>query len=222
PLHGGQSISGKGKPLAFHPDRNFVYCASDAAVSYGKKCKEAVRQFLYLKPDCFVIYDRMTPADPASRGEWLLHTAEKPVASAPGIHTAVNGGKLLVQTLLPEKTEFRLVGGKDKEFFASGQNWLPEKSGDWESVYTTAGRWRLEIPHPAPAKEIRYLHLLEASGDPDAQPLAAEKIQTEKTDGVRFTDRAGIRWEITFARQGKIAATVQRTAPDGTVARETL
>ena len=74
----GGMYDGAAKVLAFETNGDYTYVASDATALYGKKCTEAVRQFVYLPPDTFVVYDRVGAADPSDRKAWLLHVKDEP------------------------------------------------------------------------------------------------------------------------------------------------
>lgn len=76
--YGGMTRKIGGVVKAFETNDTFTYIASDATICYGKKCKEAVRQFVFLYPDYIIVYDRVTSSDPSYRKEWLLHTQNKP------------------------------------------------------------------------------------------------------------------------------------------------
>ncbi len=70
----------EGDIVAYETSPVFDYAAGDATHSYSPaRVKSIVRQFVYLKPDLFVVYDRVTPASPDLETVWHLHTLSKPV-----------------------------------------------------------------------------------------------------------------------------------------------
>lgn len=74
-----------GRIIAYRTHPRYDYAVGDARFSYPPQFGvEAVsRSFVYLKPDVFVIYDRMTLTDPARRPCWLLHSLREPQANGP-------------------------------------------------------------------------------------------------------------------------------------------
>ena len=81
---GGQNVRRKAVNLGFEQSPYHVVSGGDATLCYSeKKCREAVRQFVYLAPDCFVVYDRVTSVEPDQQKVWLWHTQNEPSALAP-------------------------------------------------------------------------------------------------------------------------------------------
>jgi hypothetical protein len=68
---------------AYRTHPRYDYACGDARFSYPPEwgVKEMTRQFVYLKPDVFVIYDRLTLADPDQRPCWMLHSLREPRAT---------------------------------------------------------------------------------------------------------------------------------------------
>ena len=74
----------EGRITAYRPHPLFDYVLGDARFSYDPDwLREITRQFIYLKPDLFVVYDRVVVADPARRPCWLLHSLREPRAAGP-------------------------------------------------------------------------------------------------------------------------------------------
>src|SRR5690606_13969442 len=169
--------------------------------------------------DYFVIYDRVESVAPEQRKEFLLHVQKEPTRLDESRWRADFDGRLFVQTLLPVQPRFNLIGGPGKEFFASGRNWPvvePETPG-WDKKFQFTGKWRLEVSDPEPAAANRFLHFLEAALPEQDEPLPTERLESRETDGIRFTDRAGTRWELAFNRTGEIGLLLRQTAPDGKI-----
>ncbi len=79
----------EGKITAYRTHPLYDYACGDARFSYPPEwgVQEITRQFIYLKPDVFVIYDRLVLADPAKKPCWILHTLREPKAN--GTETAL-------------------------------------------------------------------------------------------------------------------------------------
>lgn len=195
--HGGQNANTKAKAIALENKPDYLYAAGDATASYSdKKCREAVRQFVYIRPDIFVIYDRVASVKPDQKKEFILHTQNKPEDMGKGMWKADLGkGRLFVQTLLPANAKSSLVGGPGNEFFASGRNWPLEAN----QTFKYAGNWRLEVTPAAAGTETRFLHVLQAADTGVATPARATLRQVGDEDVVTVAGR-----ELRFKRTGKV------------------
>ncbi|MFI5381346.1 MAG: heparinase II/III family protein [Tepidisphaerales bacterium] len=73
----------QGRITAYRTHPMYDYACGDARFSYPPEwgVQEITRQFVYLKPDIFVIYDRLGLADQARTPCWMLHTLRQPKAS---------------------------------------------------------------------------------------------------------------------------------------------
>jgi heparin/heparan-sulfate lyase len=210
--HGGQYSKTEAECLAFTTNKSYTYVANDATKSYHPgKCAEVVRQFLFIYPDYFVVYDRVKSQKNEQRKEWLLHVQNKlEKKDNKYFQTDNGGGRLFFRNFLPEKAVLREVGGPGKQFWASGRNWpLPkgEKAFDRKNYY---GQWRLEISSPEKKKAVRFLNLLQvgiAAQNPKMVP--AELKQTSSQDGIVFTDGKGRKWEVLFNRTGKVGGKIK-------------
>jgi len=121
----------EGRITAYRTHPLYDYALGDARFSYSPDdVDEITRQFLYLKPDAFVIHDRVVVTDPAKKPCWLLHSLREPKASAaerpltpaeigaqflwdgkdksphpqPGGHYAMGGDTFLIESGSPGKS----------------------------------------------------------------------------------------------------------------------
>lgn len=221
--HGGQ-YSGTAKVLAFRTGDAFSYVAADATKLYRDKCTEAVRQFVHLGDDVFVVYDRVGASDCAYRKEWLLHTQNEPKIES-GLMTADCGaGRIFCRTLLPAGAGFAKVGGPGKEFWASGKNWeldpkfvkrayeRAEKCG----VGPYFGNWRMEVLPAKPAADDRFLHVINVTGSKGGRPVECRYVRTDGED-VAFVvlpdceiegERGILKAAVSFNRFGPVGARI--------------
>ena len=209
--HGGQYKKTEARRLAFKSGKFYTYVANDAGKAYHPaKCAEAVRQFVFIYPDYFIVYDRVRSIKASQRKEWLLHTQNKlKKVDNTYYQTDNNGGRLFCRTLLPENAIQQEVGGPGKQFTASGRNWpLPggEKAFDKKNSY---GQWRLEVRSRKPQKSVRFLHLLQAGTNETAKMISSKLKQTASQDGIELIDRQGNKWEVLFNRSDKVGATIR-------------
>ncbi len=216
--HGGQNNKEKARALALRSTPDFLYAAGDATASYSaEKCREAIRQFVWLKPDLFVIYDRVASVQPDQKKEFLLHTQNRPAEIDARTRRAEHDGVLFIRTLLPEKAAIHQEGGPGREFFASGRNWEINDSPDWDKSYRLTGKWRLEVSDAVPRERTEFLHVLQAALPGTERMVNTELFQDENCDGVRLTDPAGTRWELRFNRTGAVGLHLRQTGKDGKV-----
>jgi len=215
--HGGQYKQTGAKRLAFESNKFYTYVANDATEVYrSTKCAEAVRQFVFVYPDYFIVYDRVKSIKENQRKEWLLHVQNDPKKVDNKYYMADNnGGRLFFRTFLPENAIQRKVGGPGKQFLASGRNWpLPkgEKAFEKKNCF---GQWRLEVINSKPQKSVRFLHLLQAGTTQTPKMIPAKLKQTSSLDGIEFIDRKGNKWEVLFNRKGKVGGEIKAWDKNG-------
>ncbi len=81
-FEGPQQDFVEGRITAYRTHPLYDYASGDARFSYSPDdVQEITRQFVYLKPDAFVVYDRIVVSDPAKRPCWMLHSLREPKAS---------------------------------------------------------------------------------------------------------------------------------------------
>ena len=212
--HGGQ-YAGIGQTLAFQTNERFTYIASDQTKLYREKCHEAIRQFVHIQPDVFVVYDRVTASDPSYRKEWLLHTENEPKIEDRLLTADLGKGRIFCETLLPENAVLSKVGGPGKEYWASGKNWeinpkfaaAAKAQAERCGVGTHFGNWRLEVTPGAPAKSDVFLHVLTAADTTRTEPVRARMVREGSRDGVIIEMSDGP-LKILFNRTGKVGASV--------------
>ncbi len=214
--YGGQTVMTGADIKAFETNDIYTYIASDATKCYGDKCTEAVRQFVFVYPDCFIVYDRVGAADPSYRKDWLLHFKNKPVIKKNLTRADSNDGRLFCETLLPEDATLELVGGKGKEYWVRDRNYplAPEYEEKYRKEamrrgygpYT--GSWRLEVKPGEARSDDRFLNVLTASHIDNTKPVKATYVKDELRDGVTITTD-GKKLTFWFNRDGEIGGQVE-------------
>jgi len=94
----------EGRISAYRTGPLYDYACGDARFSYRPDDVKAItRQFLYVKPDVFVIYDRveLPPGGSSRRPCWLMHTLREPTASGP--EAALRPDEIGEQFLMTDK-----------------------------------------------------------------------------------------------------------------------
>ena len=150
--------------VAMHP--GFVYCKGDVTAAFTnaksghgdyrartRRVRRWLRDFLYVRPDLFVVLDRVSAYNPRFAKRWLLHTINRPRIDDGRVvverretvrHRYVwmrklqyvtdkrrkeyrYDGRLEVVPLLPEGAVVRAVGGPGHEFDIGGRNYNLDK-----------------------------------------------------------------------------------------------
>ena len=193
--HGGQHKQLGSVLKAFEVTDHYVYVAGDATACYQhgvvkregqldlpEKCALATRQLVFLKPDRFVIFDRVYTTRPEYRKQWLLHTANEPIVNGNALRADRGTGRLFCRTLLPADASIEKVGGAGKEFWAAGKNWEIVDRGLKPENKAMMGQWRVEISPEVARTEDCFLHVIQV-GDQ----------QLERMDDVALLNEEGRR-----------------------------
>ncbi|MHB8900456.1 MAG: heparinase II/III domain-containing protein [Thermoguttaceae bacterium] len=189
--HGGQHHQLGSLLKAFQVTDDYVYVAGDATACYQhgtirregqpdlpEKCSLVTRQLVFLKPDRFVIFDRVATTSPDLRKQWLLHTAHEPAITGNTFRTDHGDGRLFCRTLLPADARLEKVGGPGKEFWAAGKNWELVDQGLRPEQKAMMGQWRVEVSPATAQKEDFFLHVIQVGDQKLNQMDDVESIQT--------------------------------------------
>ncbi len=71
-----------------HVPDEYTYALGDATAAYTRKIEFFEREFLYLRPRTFVVFDRVKSVDPNYEKIWVMHTVDEPVVDGPVAETA--------------------------------------------------------------------------------------------------------------------------------------
>ncbi|MCD6362185.1 MAG: heparinase II/III family protein [Armatimonadetes bacterium] len=212
-MEGGQYQQIGSEVAAFETNDYFSYVAADCTRTYRpEKCELALRQFVFIHPNHFVILDRVRSTEPTYRKRWLLHTAREPVIEGATIRADQGEGRMFCRTILPVNAHLEAIGGEGKRFMAGGRNWpLPEKPkyGGKPPEYSELMGWgRIEVSDPDAGKDAIFLHVIQV-GDQALEAMTdTERIARDGAAGVAFTaGNAQVR--ITFATDGDPAGHIR-------------
>ncbi len=185
PNDGGQCRC-EAKLLALEDTAEYVYIASDATEAYhADKVDKVVREFVWIKPDVFVVYDRVVSDKAEYPKRWLYHIASEPVANGKmEFSESSQGGKSICRTLLPKDAKLEFVGGEGKQFWSDGKNWtIPEiHRKSLPNTNPLFGQWRVEVTPKKAATQDHFLHIIQV-GDESLQTLPRTKT-VDKPDCV--------------------------------------
>jgi len=230
--HGGQHRQLGSVLEAFETNDQFVYVAGDATACYRhgpvrgrqgsklpQKCSLTTRQLVFLMPNHFVIFDRVTTTNPGYRKDWLIHTADEPIVDGDLIRADHREGRMFCRTLLPAGAKLTPVGGAGKEFLAAGKNWLIEAGNLKPEQLSMMGQWRVEVTPMTANKQDVFLHVIQA-GPQDVQSMGATSlVQSKGRCGVRLTTGEDV-WEVTFSTTGELAGHIRRIGGEPYIDRD--
>lgn len=224
--HGGQHRQIGSVVKAFETHDQFVYVAGDATACYQhgavkregqpdlpEKVSLATRQMVFLLPNHFVIFDRVTSTDASYKKDWLLPTAHEPLIQGKTVRADHVKGRMFCRTLFPEDAVLTAVGGAGKEFGAAGKNWEIEKGNLTPENLAMMGQWRVEVSPGALRREDIFLHVIQVGDQTLERMDATEPIRTANTAGVRL--KVGERmWEVTFNTHGELGGRIKLSGGD--------
>jgi hypothetical protein len=159
-----------GDILAFEDKGDYVYIAADCTRAYSpNKLELFTRQIVHLRPDTFVIFDRVRSTRPDFKKTWLLQAMETPTQDGDTLTITNNKGRLFVQTLLPAQPNVELISG-DNLYKIADRTYLPNRNTG------PAPKCRIQISPNALAATDYFLHVLTAAtADIEAVPQATIK-----------------------------------------------
>lgn len=148
----------RGRIVAYENRPEYLYVAGDATKAYAQtKLKSWIRQIVFVRPDTFVIYDRVVSTRPEYQKTWLLHSRFEPEINGRTFVIRNGEGRLTVQSLLPKEPLVRTIEG----YTYAGQTFPPNR----DRLSDTANKWRIEVqPSEARADDL-FLHVL-TTGEP--------------------------------------------------------
>jgi hypothetical protein len=196
PLHCGDATSQdryRGHMVAFEDAETFTYAKGDATAAYASsKLSLFTREVVYLKPDVFVVLDRVNATSASYTKRWLLHSLNQPQVTGDTVVIQEGDSKLFVKTLLPDPHQTVTVGGSGHQFDVNGVNYAPSSSVE------DAGAWRIEVSPQVNANDHLFLHVLyvgdaSESAMPTCTLIDSDEIIGAEIDGhVVLFSRGGI------------------------------
>lgn len=208
-----------GEILAFETSPEFDYVCGSAGKSYDERTVTYFyRQFVYIKPDYFVVFDRIGSADEKPVKRWILQALMEPRIEKNRFqydaYPAGAGGRLFGITLLPKEINIEKEGGEEKKWERRGyaSAWLKESYP-----------WRIYVSPKNKSRDDTFLHVLQAADVKTEKMVPARLIEERETAGaeIRIGDRI---WRVMFAKTGKPAGhlTVRELAKGDATAKKVI
>jgi hypothetical protein len=223
-----------GDILAYEDAEHYAYVLADVTPAYDEPAlQKQLRAIVYLKPDTFVIYDRVV-SDPDVVKRWLLHTTNAPTVAG-GEPVVVEGaakkgiveypratrlsavdrlGMLTALILLPKEATARTIGGDGYRYWVNGKNYYYGEPNERAKRSLAAGipivNWgRVEVEEDSP--DATFLTVLRAQSVAlEVAPFAAELVEEEGRVGARIG-----RATVLFSRQLPVTGHVTMRGADG-------
>jgi len=194
-----------GDVVSYINGNTMTYVMGDATNAYSNprydnegqnvpKIDNFTRQFLHIRPNIFIVYDRVNALDASFKKYWLLHFLGEPIVSGTATNVSLNediyDGKetvytdgdsvLTVHTVLPVNSQIRKLGGRDiKDFWSFGVN-----VNAYDPKY---GEWRIQVEPTVEQKSDNFLNVLYT--DNSAVKHSTVSISSENMSGVIIDDK---------------------------------
>jgi hypothetical protein len=199
---GPSTLAWRGQITAYETGPLYDYVCADVTNSYSvAKLKSFTRQFLFLKPDVFVVFDRVISTNKDFRKRWHLQVHDEPVIEGDLVRAENAGGRLWCRVVLPEKAVIRKVQGAKLE----GPDGNYESPAAWEKCGTST--WRVDVGPDQPREEDVFLNVLQAVDAGAPATFRAEAIRKGDRIGVRVS-RGDRTFEVLFDAAGPAAGTI--------------
>jgi MYXO-CTERM domain-containing protein len=197
------------------------YVACDVTAAYTSpgretngntaKVSEVTRQFVFLRPEILVVFDRIESLDPSYDKRFLLHALATPTVSGNSFTITNGAGRLIGQTLLPASADITVI----QNFEVDGVPHPPSTAG------IESGGTRLQISPPQESARDYFLHVLDATDPSQSTPPAA--TVTEDSATVTLTlDHGGSQYEVLLAKTGDLGGHLKVTTAGQVVCDQDL
>ncbi len=208
---GGMNKNYGAQVRGFETNDRYTYIASDATRCYHEdKAAAVTRQFLFVYPDYFVVFDRVTSKRPDQKKTWLFHTQHEPVLEGDTFQAEHGEGRVFVRTLLPQAARVETIGGRGKEFWVGDRNWPVAK--DWQALPPDKhlfGQWRVEVGSGQEREHEAFLHVIQVGDRAALQTMTGSRLIEEPgRAGVEFqAGAAAVR--VLFATGGDMSGHIR-------------
>ena len=185
----------RGEIVGYRDTDEFTYMKGDATAAYSpSKVQLFTREMVYLKPDIFVVLDRVRATSAGYKKRWLLHSVNEPTITGDTVMVQEGGSRLFVKSLLPSPRTIAKVGGAGHQFDVNGTNYPPS-----QTATPDMGAWRIEVSPSVNADEHMFLHVLYACGSGVTTMPEARLVEGEEMVGVEVAGHV-----VMFSRTGAI------------------
>lgn len=176
-------------------DPYFDFIGADFTASYDPaKVNQVTREFVWLRPDLFVVFDRVDATDASYPKRFLLHGQGPFTENGGAWHVDHDQGRLFVRTLVPVLANVVQMGGSGHEWEIEQNNYPPTRGEEF------AGTHRLEVSPPNTDWTFEnFLHVLQVADQTVGVMEDARLLSATGAAGVLVGD-----WVVWFGRVGSI------------------
>ena len=197
-----------GDIVAFETNPYYVYTCGDGTKAYNwlgegeykrgndvyhPQLESFTRQYVYLLPDTFVVYDRAVSVKPEARKVWQLHSWTEPEVGEGRVITKQGEGQLTCITLRPERPVIKKQ--------------LQELTG---SEGTRADIWQVTMARQRAVKKEDFLHVLHVTDAAHPTEATVERIDGDGSVGAAVV-ADGLTYRVTFRTTGPVGGHVTVT-----------
>ena len=179
------------------------YVAGDATKTYrSSKAEEVTRQFIFVMPNCFVIFDRVGSTQKEFLKDFILRTGNLPSINKKEKQIKVfhRDGEMLLTTLLPKNPSFKVIKGfkvNDISYpIAQINKYTPEEQ-------TYLGRYRVELSDSKQEKYTYFLSFIQVGKKGKLQEIQPKLLNKNAMAGIKFSYNA-VTYSFWFKRKGRI------------------
>lgn len=214
---------------------DFTKAYSDTGDDQGADVKtdQVQRAYLYLKPDVFVVFDRVNAIDSSYKKTWLLHTAEMPAIEDSGnwaqgtensyggtagmsgtdighLSASTGNSKLYIDVLLPSEHTITKIGGPDSSGnynTAGAYEFYVDGSNAFsiDPIGPQNGRWRIEVSPQNPSEFDNFLHVLYPTSSSGTMfPTSSIESSNGELIGA-LIEKSGNPWVTMFGKTGDVS-----------------
>jgi hypothetical protein len=186
-------VRDRGHIASYRNNDVFTYAIGDATKAYASyKLDLFTRDVVWVKPNTFVILDRVHATSASYEKKWLLHSLNEPQISGDTAVIQEGDSKLFVRTIMPSPFQMTKIGGAGHEFDVNGVNYAPSGGADSDH-----GAWRIEVRPTTSAEEHLFLHVLYVADASMGSMPAVDPITTDDVVGVEIEGNV-----VVFSRSG--------------------
>ncbi len=188
---------------AFEMNSTFTYAACDLTAAYrSSKVSEVIRQFLFIYPDYFVVFDRVTSINASFKKTFVHHTQESIVHNGVAWQSDHMGGRVFVKTLLPTSAIHTVVPG----WISDGKDYPPINcSEDDLGPNNFRGQYRMEVSPATASLKDTFLHVFQVADKTLVNTMVSTTLESSGTmKGVSFVTREGLSVKAMFNESGSI------------------
>jgi MYXO-CTERM domain-containing protein len=157
------------------------------------KVNEVTRQFVFVRPELLVIFDRVEATDASYDKRFLLHAYGAPVVNGQSFTLDNGPGRLYAETLLPASADVATL----TNFQVEGAPHPPSSTNQCDE----AGGTRLEISPKQESTRDYFLHVLDAAASTSAA-TPTSSVSEDAASATVTIDLAGTTTTLSFAKTG--------------------